>query len=123
MLLKLKADRNGSFKRNARDEADQVVRRYEWNPGVTLEIHADDLTLVGEDILNGVLIPVEKTEDGQTVEVTLDADRREQLTEALADAHDEANQRRLAFTADKQKQKDARRKPRPEKTKPAAEKK
>ena len=114
MLLKLKGDRVGSFKRSARNEAGEVVRRYDWKPGVTVDVDPQDLTIVGDDILNGVLIPMK--DDGS--EATID---REQLADELSDAHDEAHQRRLAFAAEKQKQKDARRKPRPEnKTAPAA---
>lgn len=59
MLLMLKKSRAAPMKRNVRDDAGHVIRSYEFAPGGVQEVHDDDILAVADDILFGVLLPVE----------------------------------------------------------------
>lgn len=73
MLLMLKKSRPGPMNRNARDDAGQLLRKYEFAPGGVQEVHEEDLLVVADDILNGVLLPV-KVENFQAVAIPFERD-------------------------------------------------
>jgi hypothetical protein len=115
MLLKLKGDRKSPLKRNARGLDGTIVRRYAFIPGAPQEVEDEDLLIVGEDILNGVLTLCEVGEDRNINEVDFD---REELTAALAEARQDAHRKALQHAEAKQRDKDQKRLPPPTK-KPA----
>lgn len=74
MLLQLKKSRPGPLKRNARDRAGEIVRSYEFAPGGVQEVHDDDLLVVADDILSGVLVIVQM-DNFQPVAATFDREK------------------------------------------------
>jgi len=82
MLLMLKKSRPGPMNRNVRDDAGNVIRRYEFAPGGVQEVHDDDLLTVADDILSGVLVPV-TVENYQAVEAPCDLDELKERVHKL----------------------------------------